>query len=326
MDRTDHIIGMLLPIIAESFDSFNTLNLLARTNTTLQVATGDHRLVCTVAKKSQPMTKTALRRLFVLPGTVNLSYMFLPSVYTIFRIVPRCRVIDAFQQAMATHGNVQRMAATFHVRQRRSVAMKEVWKRKKELLATQKDARRGEVEQIRSELFIIPCSGHIPIDAESYYELYGVVKRLGRVYRNKRLMALHTAGLLHIEGGDMNTFLRVARVDMTDPRMLTHAENLLILRHNIAWEHYLFNYSNFQTAMISIADVITDIDHIEFLFPLPTRWPWIGGDGTLHSVEQFQATELSELFHHWLAEHDTLYEDPSTRTFHPAQPSSSSAF
>ena len=308
-DSADHVIALLLPIIAEGFISFKTLNLLARTNTTLRHATRDCRLVHTVAKNAPAMSKTAIRKLFVLPRSAPLTYMYHPSIYAAFSVIPRCKMIYAAEMAMAVHGCVRMMAKAFHVRQRRSAAMKLFWKQKKAIQEAKTNARRLEIDDIKADLFMIPSSDHITTDAEMYYDTYGVVKRLGRVYRNKRVMALNNAGLLHIGGGVINSFLRVARVDMTNPDELSHTEKLFILRHNMAWEHYLLNYSNFTSSLLSVADVVMDVDHLEFLYPLPTRWPWISQD-SLHTVEHFAAAELPVMFQRWLALHDALYDDP----------------
>ena len=304
-DRLDYIIGMLLPIIAEGFDSFNTLNLLARSSKTIRL---DAQIVSTVAKNAKPMTKKAVRKLFVLPCSVKLSYIHHPFVYTTFHMVPRCKVLHALEQALVTHGSLFGMANAVHTRERRSIAMKLAWGKRKELLSAQKRARRCELEQIRADLLIIPCSDHITTDAEVYYETYGIVKRLGRVYRNKRLMALHSAGLLHIRGGAVNSFLRVSRVDMTEPDTLTHTERLFILRHNIAWEHYIFNYSDFSAALFRVADIIVDIDHVEFLFPLPSHWPWTCQADPC-SVKHFISGDLPDMFQQWIADHEALYDE-----------------
>jgi hypothetical protein len=199
------------------------------------------------------------------------------------------------------------MAAAVHVRHRRSVAMQAAWHRKKELLAKQKRARMCEIDQIHADLLILPSSTRVKTDAEMYYETFGIVKRLSSVYRTKRLGALHSAGILHM-GGDANSFLRVARVDMSDPDTLTHTERLFVLRHNVAWENYLFNHTNFAEALLLVADVIVDISHIEFLFPLPSHWPWVRAH-RVPPVQRFMADELPDMFEHWVADHEHLYDN-----------------
>jgi hypothetical protein len=311
LDNADNTIAVVLPIIATRFISFKTINLLARVNKTLWFATRDDQLYESVAKIAKGISKTAARKLFVIPRCVKLSYMYSRPVYAVIRIEPRCKMIRVFELAMKIHGNVAVMAAAVHIRQRRSVSMKLVWERRKAIQAAEKNERRREIDDIRAELFIIPSYGHTTTDAELNYETYGVIKQISRVYRNKRLMALKNAGLLNIGGGVSNSFIRVVRVDMTDPDKRSHTEKLFILRHCMAWEHYLLNYTNYRQTLLSVAAVITDVDHVEFLYPLPTRWPWICQQAKpLDVVHEVSAAELPAIFHSWLAQHDYLYEDP----------------
>lgn len=307
-DMADHIISMLLPVIAVGFDSFKTLNLLARTNKTISHAVKQNHLELIVANKSKCMTKKELRKLFVLSSSVHLSYQFSKSVYSFLPIVPKCRVLDAFRQAMAIHGSVAGMNKALYVRKRRSVAMKLVWVHKKELFAIERQARVDEIEQIKGDLCIIPCRSHVVTDAEMIYREYGVVRRMSRVYRNKRLFAIHSAGLLHTEEGTENNFLRVARLHMNDPDLATHVEKMFILRHSLAWEHFLFNYTSFTDVLHQVAGTVMDVDHVEFLFPLPTRWPF-SNQVDEPSSQEFDTTDLPGLFATWMHAHDFLYQD-----------------
>jgi hypothetical protein len=308
-DYADHIIAMLLPVIAQGLVSFKTLNILARTNKTLALSVKQNQLHMMVAKRCKHMTKKALRQLFVLPASVRLSFLFHPSVYTFLPIAPRCNVSQAFGQAMVKHGSVVDMANAFHTRQRKSISMKLAWKYRKELIAVERQVRVQEIEQIRSDLCIIPCSSHIITDTEMIYVKYGVVRRLSRVYRNKRLMALHNAGLLYIGGGVENSFLRVARLHMNDPDSATHTEKLFILRHSLAWEHFLYNYTSFNKILREVAGTVMDVDHVEFLFTLPTKWPFstLADEPTSQEID---ITDLPGLFAGWIGAHDFLYEDP----------------
>jgi hypothetical protein len=310
LHNADNTIALLLPIIATRFISFKTLNILARSSKTLWFATRDDQLYQSVATNAKGMSKTALRKLFVIPRFVKLSYMYRRAFYTIIRIKPRCKIIHAFELAMKIHGNVAVMAAAVHIRQRRSFSMKLVWERRKAIQAAEKNERRREINEIKEQLLMIHSLNHITTDAELNYETYGVIKQISRVYRNKRLMALKNAGLLNIGGCVSNSFLRVAR-DMTDPDKRSHTEKLFILRHCMAWEHYLLNYTNYRQTLLSVADIITDVDHVEFLYPLPTRWPWICQQAKpLDVVHEVSAAELPAIFHAWLAQFDSLYEDP----------------
>jgi hypothetical protein len=133
-------------------------------------------------------------------------------------------------------------------------------------------------------------------------------------------MALHTSGLLN---GMKNTFARVARLDMASPDMLTHSERLLILRHKIAWEHYLLNHTNYTALQTD------SIDNIEFLFPLPSKWPWISSQNSkahiarrIHMddidvassqnssayIAQLHKDKIDVAWYDWRERHDSLYE------------------
>ena len=114
-------------------------------------------------------------------------------------------------------------------------------------------------------------------------------------------MALHTSGLLN---GMKNTFARVARLDMASPDMLTHSERLLILRHKIAWEHYLLNHTNYTALQTD------SIDNIEFLFPLPSKWPWISSSQNSFSyvAQRIHKDNIDVAWYDWRERHDSLYE------------------
>ncbi len=118
-------------------------------------------------------------------------------------------------------------------------------------------------------------------------------------------MALHTSGLLN---GMKNTFARVARLDMASPDMLTHSESLLILRHKIAWEHYLLNHTNFTALLCEAGDQTDSIDNIEFLFPLPSKWPWISSQNITHIARRIHMDDIDVVWYDWRERHDSLYE------------------
>jgi hypothetical protein len=123
------------------------------------------------------------------------------------------------------------------------------------------------------------------------------------IYRDKRLMNMHKAGLLAIPE---NVFRRVAITDMTEPATLTSSERLMILKYNIAWEHYLLNYTNFRSLQQSVRHVIVDPYHVQFLFPLPTSWPWIAK--TCPNVEKdYNIDEIMQKWGEYRQVHDELY-------------------
>lgn len=186
VDTAEKVIALLFPVIVESIDSLNTLNLLARTSKSLQIAVRDARSVDCIATNMPAASRTVLRKLFVLPAKVSLSCMMLPCPRRMWRFVPRCSVLEAFKRAIVVHGDVASMSRAFHSRQRRSTAMKLVWKKKKNEIHERLYRRRCDLEQIHQDLFIIPSYGHVTTDSEFYYMTYGVVKRMCTVYRDKR--------------------------------------------------------------------------------------------------------------------------------------------
>jgi len=299
------IIALLITLIAEGFVSVNTLNILARTSKSLQVATSDPRLVPMVLHKTPAMTKGALRKLFVLTQTVSLRFMTLPCPYRGLRILPRCDVHRAFQVAMVTHQGTRGMANAFHVRKRRSDAMRLVWKKKKKDALVAWQQRRRDIEQIHEDLFIVPSAAIVKSEAEMHYAAFGTIKRMSGVYRDKRSMAIYNAGLLNVSGVE-NTFMRVARLDMNAPDTLSKSERLYVLRHNIAWEHYLLNFTNFIELLAAVERLITDINHIEFLFPLPVRWPWIL-PASVATAASYDADAILPLFQTFRDTHNVLY-------------------
>ena len=88
------------------------------------------------------------------------------------------------------------MANAFHVRQRRSDAMRFVWKKKDtDALVAWQQRRRG-IEQIHEDLFIVPSAAIVKSEAEMHYATFGTIKRMRDVDRDKQSMAICNAGLL----------------------------------------------------------------------------------------------------------------------------------
>ena len=172
----DDIIVMILPIIIDNIYSLKTLNVLQRTNKSLNVATCDVLLLPLILKKMKPMTHTALRKLFVMPKRISF---------------PVSSVFDAYQCAMVFHTTVRNMGKAFHVRQHRSASMKLSWKKRREMMGEAWQMRRVEVEQIYQDLCLVPCRRHVKSDAEVWYMTHGVVKRISRVYCDKRELQPH---------------------------------------------------------------------------------------------------------------------------------------
>jgi hypothetical protein len=301
MLSTKHdIIVMLISIIATNMDSLSAFNLLIRTSKSLQFAgSSDERLIASIVSNMPASTKMVLCKLFVLPAKVSLPFSMVPCL-------PRYNVADAFRRAMEIHGGVGGITVAFNGRMNRSRAMKKVWKDRKEEMRLRLMARRLDVEQIHQDLFIIPSRTHTTTDAELNYIAHGVIKRLGVVYRGKRLMRLHNAGLLH---GLDNNFLRIVRIEMTAPETLTNDEKLLVLRHNIAWEHYLTNYTNLNVMIESMEHhVFVDIEHLESLIPLPYKWPWRSPPKKQSTVVSVYENELRTTWNNWCETHEFLYD------------------
>jgi len=292
-----------MTLIAENFTSLRTLNILSRSCKSLQITAGDPRLVSIVVAHMPSMTKTTLRRLFVLSNRVHLPFLMLPCPYAILRVIPRCSVVVAFDIAMLQHQGIKTMSRAYHIRKRRSESMKLMWVYKKKVQEDRWKARREELNCIRSDLCMIPCASHVSTDAELCYSAFGICNRLSSVYRDKRFMKMHKAGLLVTPE---NVFRRVAITDMTEPATLTSAERLLVLKHNIAWEHYLLNYTNYVSLQARVRHVIADPKHVQFLFPLPSSWPWI--TSTRPTTEMhYEVDEIPQKWMEWRDLHDGLY-------------------
>jgi hypothetical protein len=182
----EDIIILLISIISESIDSLSTLNLLMRTSKSLRIAASDPRLIPFVVVNMPAATKPCLCKLFVLPEKVSLPFMLLPCPYRMFRLIPRCSVLEAFKVAMVIHEGIRGLGIAFHGRKRRSVAMKLVWKTKRDEQLRQWQARRRDIEQIYQDLSMISLPGHVKTDAEVYYMSFGDVKRISAVYRDQR--------------------------------------------------------------------------------------------------------------------------------------------
>ena len=187
MQSPEDVICLILSLIVTNIDSLGTLNILLRTSKSLRTTgLGDRRLFESVASNMPAMTKTVLRKLFVFTEHVTLPLLILPCPYS-DRLVLLCRVADAFKHAMVIHGDLYGISRAYHSRQRRSLAMKQAWKKKKEDMGLIWQSRRRDIEQIHQDLCMIPSIDLIPTDAELFYMARGIIKRLGVVYRGKRV-------------------------------------------------------------------------------------------------------------------------------------------
>jgi hypothetical protein len=310
IDTAENVIALLIPVIAENFNSLETLNLLARTSNTLRRSvSGDMRLASLVVKQMPQMLKTTLRQLFVLPPKCDIPFAAIQDkkpLYPWSRVVLCCNVSTAFAIAMRTHTDIPTMAAAFNRRQVRSDAMKRAWHRRNGRAEEARQQRRVDITQIRADLSIVP-GRHLMTVGQMNYTIYGIVKPMNAVYRDKRLMAIHTArGVITQED---QQFIDVAQKDKTGTAAaLSHTERLLVLKCNIAWEHYLQNYSNHRELSMTVMRFDNAHTHpIEFLFPLPLIWPWVNQD-PVYAIGNFQINLVPTMWTNWREKHDALYQ------------------
>jgi hypothetical protein len=300
-------------VIAAQFDSLKTLNMLARTNKALSVAVAsDSAMVRCVVAKLQGMGKTMLRRLFVMPQRSPIPFMTWDdsrhlSIYRRYER-PQCNPLVAFDLAMELHKTLQTMTKAYDRRKIKSDAMKKVWGQKNDALEEEYRTRSMELRSIKQELQIIPQMRHITSSAALTYASWGRVDPLSEVYRDKMLMQYRTGD--QPDGAEATFFLQIARKDMAIPRIMTHEEDLFVLKHKIAWQHYIYNYSNYKDLLWSVRGAVQDQKRIEFLLPLQNPWPWVGRDSP-YMVGTFHVDELEGMWERWRAQHDTL---------HPAAP------
>ena len=302
-------IELLVSLIAAHFHSLQTINLLARTNKALSAAlVSDSSLVRCVVAKYPAMSKTMLRRLFVMPQRSPIPFMTWEdsrhlSIYRRYEH-PRCNPLVAFDLAMELHETLQTMTKAFGVRKVKSDAMKKVWDDKNEAQADEYRTRSIELTSIKQELQIISQIRHMPSTAALVYASWGRVEPLSAVYRDKMLMQYRTGD--QPNGPEATFFQEIARKDMAVPRIMTHDEKLFILKHSIAWQHYLFNYSNYKDLLWSVRGAALGNNHIEFLIPLQNPWPWVGRDSP-YIAGTFHVDELGGMWERWRALHDTLH-------------------
>jgi hypothetical protein len=307
-ETSEHVIALLLPVIADNFKSLKTLNLLARTSNTLRRSvSGDLRLATLVVNNMPQLSKIILRTLFVLSPKCDIPFAAIQDkkpMYPWSRFVPCCNASTAFAIAMRIHTDMPSMAAAFNRRQVRSDAMKRAWHRRNERKVEARRQRFVDVTQILAELSIAP-RGHMT-RSEAHYRINGIVRNMNGVYRDKKLMSIHKApGVITQED---QHFIDVARKDKTGTAAMSHTEHMLVLKCNIAWEHYIMNYSNHIELTTAVARLHTAQPlALEFLFPLPEIWPWVNQDPA-YAVGGFQINLIPMMLRTWREQHDTLYE------------------
>ena len=187
-------IELLVSVIAAHFYSLETINILARTSKALSVAVAsDPTLVRRIVTKFPAMSKTMLRRLFVMPQRAPIPFMTWEdsrhlSIYGGVYERSQCNPLVAFDSAMLLHKTMPNMAKAFRRRKVKSDAMKKVWQEKNDALEDEYRGRAIEVASIKQELEIIPQARHTPVNAALMYAMWGRVDPLSEVYRDKMLM------------------------------------------------------------------------------------------------------------------------------------------
>lgn len=304
------IIELLVSLIAGNFNSLETINLLMRTNKALSVAmASDSRLFSNVIAKLPAMSKGMLRELFVMNQRAEIPFMIWKdpkdkAAWATSTPHMRCNPATAFEIAMRTHTNVPTMAKAFQVRKVKSDRMKKVWQKKYDTQQESFEKRKQELRVIKDELRINLQPRHLTVRHICQYAYIGRIEPLSSVYRDKMLMWYREN---QMEGtAEAAEFSQIVRKDMATPRTMTHSEDLFILKHAIAWQHYLINYSNYTDVVRSVRNEVPDSRCIEFLFPLQNPWPWIDHNSP-YMAGSFHFYQLEGMWDRWRARHDELH-------------------
>jgi len=305
-----NVIELVVSLIAGNFNSLETINLLMRTNKALSVAlASDSTVFSNVIAKLPAMSKTILRDLFVMHQRAEIPFMIWKdpkdkAAWATSTPHMRCNPATAFEIAMLTHKNVPTMAKAFHSRKVKSDRMKKVWQKKYDTQEESFAKRTQELRVIKDELRIILQPRHLTVRHLCQYAYIGRIEPLSSVYRDKMLMWYREN---QMEGtAEAIVFSQIVRKDMATPRTMTHEEDLFILKHAIAWQHYLINYSNYTDVIRSVRNEVPDSRCIEFLFPLQNPWPWVNRDSP-YMAGSFHVDQLGGMWDRWRARHDRLH-------------------
>ncbi|KAJ1482415.1 hypothetical protein T484DRAFT_1747630 [Baffinella frigidus] len=312
LDTSQNIIAMMMSIIGENFESLQTLSLLARTSKLVHTSVyGDESLVRNITKMMPLMPRKAVRKLFVLTESTFVPFAAVQEkpIYPWSRVILRCSAFDAFKVAMEVHKNIPSMVRAFERRKVRSNTMKRVCAMKAERKLQIYRERRADVVEIRSDLVMIPQRDHFPTHSEMHYVIHGIVRGLNGVYRDKKLMMIHMKP--NPSESDI-ACVELYKREMRDPDSLSHKEKMAILSCNIAFEHFLSNYTSHREMYISVVHLGGAAHPIDFLYPLPDNWPWVANT-PIRNICEFQYDEVPAMYRQWRAAHDTLYEDEPIR-------------
>jgi hypothetical protein len=309
MDSAENVISMMVPIITENFKSLKTLNLLARSSKSLSTSIyGDKALIRDITKRMPLMTRIEIRKLFLLAPNTFVPFAAIqeqPSPYPWSRTFLKCSAFDAFALSMDVHESIPALARAFDRRQVRSNAMKLVWVAKTRRVVDACRQRSEELVQIRADLAMVHQRDHYRTWSEITYSIEGTLRRLNGVYRDKMLMKIHNKPSPTNE--DTKT-VELYKREKHNPGSLSHTEKLCILSANVAYEHWLSNFTSHRELSISVTRLTGIVHPIDFLFPLPDIWPWVDGTPTFN-IGGFKYNEIPELYIKWRTEHDVFYED-----------------
>jgi hypothetical protein len=285
MDSKGGIVQLMISVIAENLDSLGALNRLMRTNKHLSIESSTTCTISSVVQNMDGMDRKALWKLFVLPGKVPRRHEVINSnvsgVYSnVFRMsLPNpsneqfFSPVDAFKSAMIIHRTTNLMNRESLIRKKGSTSMKLVWALKKKALQDLVDARGCEIKKIHESLGIEDDQlefRHIS-HTENTYIQSDCITELNRTYRDYKFIAQDKAGILHHPD---NTFRMVAVKEYQYRENLNNDERLYILKKNIAYKHFLYNYTNYLD-IIEKHQITTEM--VQWLFPPPSVWPWVDG-------------------------------------------------
>jgi hypothetical protein len=139
-----------------------------------------------------------------------------------------------------------------------------------------------------------------------------VVVGLNPVFRDKFLMRAFRDG--RRDAPDTLAMIELARRDRAwrvfyPPEAhgtFTQGKRMRILEANICWEHYLANYTNYDKLRFITRGGVTSVLNIQFLFPLPAKWPWSVAGSVDTTVGDFTLERLPEMRELWRDEHAHL--------------------
>ena len=284
------VVLLMISVITENLDSLSALNRLIRTNKKINV---EAKRICTISKvvsNMQGMNRRALMRLFVLPSKkIFADYVVDNELYPpgLFSSKDSFTPIDAFQSSLLMNDSISNINRLFCIRKKQSNTMRLVWASKQNMEQTKFEAREARAKEIKT----IHESLHMKHDdfqnsyvteAETRYLNDSLIGHLNFTFRDHKFIAHNLAGILHHPD---NTFQMVALKDMRDPSSLSYDERIFILGKNIAYEHFLFNYTNYlEILRVNDLDVSQYENDVQYLFKPPSVWPWVDESPAFHAV------------------------------------------